>query len=182
MNQSEIAEIVGKYFLRLCKNNDVYQTFKKQFNPHHDHKRFLSPLKEKGCQSLHEMFVEVGNYSYSNRHNSHDKYEVITLIINTLLQFYLEKGGVHPSRLGMIGQQIFNLSAYAIYGEEFLIDMQNEMQQTGIKSPQNDFEVFCLSQYQHMKREHPEIGSFNDFMSQYKSSLKKAFNDFMKNH
>lgn len=182
MNKSNIGIIVGKYFIRMCKNNDIYHVFKHQFDTTKNHKTFNTPYKNNAAKNIEEMFNAVGQKSIENVRNTNDKYEIITIVINTLLQFYLEKGGIHPSKLGMIGQQIFNLSAYAIYGEEFLIDMQKEMQDTGIESPKNDFEVFCLSQYQHLKRENNEIGSFNSFMSQYKNQLKRAFNDYMKNH
>lgn len=182
MNNPNIGIIIGKYFIRICKNNNIYHVFKHQFDTTRNHKTFNTPFKNNSVKNIEEMFDIVGKKSVDSIAHENDKYEIITIIINTLLQFYLEKGGVHPSKLGMIGQQIFNLSAYAIYGEEFLIDMQKEMQDTGIDTPTNDFEVFCLSQYQHIKRENSSIGSFNNFMTHYKSQLKKAFNDYIKNH
>jgi hypothetical protein len=41
-----------------------------------------------------------------------------------MIHFFLEKGGVDPRKLGAIGQEIFDLTCYGLYGDKFLEDME----------------------------------------------------------
>lgn len=175
-----IPQIVGEYFIRTCKTHNLYNVFKKRFHPEIKKNYFCSPFDAK-CQSITDMFKIVGrNVTKSEQRRSKDKYEDVTIVINTLLQYYLEGGGVNPSTLGSIGQEIFNLSCYRIYGQDFLNDMAVEQQTIQNHNPKNEFDHFAYGQYMHLYHDGRINCSYEDFLSQYGEMLKKHFQDIKK--
>lgn len=179
VNKNAVPQIVGKYFLRVCKSRDLYGVFKGRFMPDSRKMRYVSP--DGSCSSIYEVFERNGKIDTRKLHNKGDEYEPITIMINNLMQYYLEQGGVDPRKLGQVGQEIFNMSCYKIYGQQFVDDMAKEQQMMGTREPKNEFEHFCMAQYQHimtqLKRngQEADVISFNDFMKRYGKHLKSSF-------
>lgn len=177
LSETPIEKIIGSYFIRACKNHDVYTVFRSRFHPETKGK-YIQPNGDT-CKNIYEMFHNVHRTALST-HNHHpmenDKYEHVTNMINIMLQYYLEGGGVHPNQLGQIGQEIFNLSCYAIYGQEFLDDMEKENQSIKMNTPK-DFKEFCKQQYSTLIRmgQLPNDVSFASFVQHFESTLKMHY-------
>lgn len=179
----DIPQIIGEYFIRVCKNHNVYHVFQKRFRPQVGLHMYKTPF-DTNAHCLTDMFMTVGNHVNNHikdmRRHSGDKYEPITIIINTLMQYYLEGGGVNPSILGELGQEIFNLSCYRIYGQSFLDDMERERQSNPDMNmnPTNEFEKFAFAQYRHFYDNQMFGGTFNEFVSSYRTALEHAWRDY----
>lgn len=146
VRKDEMKDIVGRYFIRVCKNHKIYGKFKTSFFKVMRYRSDSNPFGN--FKNVCEMFNMVNDFTereYEKNRRTNDKYEKVTMMINHMIHFFLEKGGVNPRRLGMIGQEVFDLSCYGIYGDEFLEDMER-MQQEQPK-PRTNKEAWLMSEY-----------------------------------
>lgn len=165
--KKEMKDYVCEYFIRVCKNHDIYHVFKKSFK---------TVMTTRGDRNPFGTFCNVSELSnklndftereYSKHsRNDNDEYERVTMMINHMLHFFLEKGGVDPRRLGMIGQEIFDLTCYGLYGDKYIQDMermqQNEPRPTNIK------EAALLSEYMRLKKNPDFKMTWDEFLKQY---------------
>jgi hypothetical protein len=87
----------------------------------------------------------------------------------------LEKGGADPKRLGMIGQEIFDLACYGIYGDEFLEDMNN-MQQEQPKL-KNEKEMWLFARYMDAYQKGMTTMSWEDFKNEFLPKIEHMFSN-----
>lgn len=170
--------VIGKCFMRVIKNHKLYNIFQngcKDFVRHSE-----SGRKAKNIMELFDLLANVASNDYNNhRRNAHDKYEPTTFVINTYLRHILEKQMMKSKQkldLGMIGQEIFDLSCYKIFGEEFLIDME-EMNKNMPKA-KNGMEMFFIGIYKdYLTRNgiNEEDMPFEMFVERYNDSLKREY-------
>lgn len=166
-NKKEMKDLVGRYFIRVCKNHNIYSRFRSYFykvmNSNGDRNPFGNFSNIEGLFDKLEIFTEK---EYQNHRRTNDKYERVTMMINHMLHFFLEKGGVDPRKLGKIGQEIFDLSCYGLYGDAFLSDM-DKMKQEIPKQPKNDKEVWLFREYLRHKANGMTSMSWEEFREHY---------------
>lgn len=153
----EVSQVVACSFLRVIKTYHHYETFKKafkQFNPYgrdpldgmdrhaptsntmHDQSKF---------GRLMSRITDVAMKDLTHAPQRGDKYNEITMIINALLRHTLEKNGVPMQQLGLLGQEIFDMTCYQIYGEEYLNEMDSLNE--GAPRPTNEVEALLVSEF-----------------------------------
>lgn len=151
INNNEMKDFVGRYFIRVCKNHKIYDVFKKSFYNLMRSGNDRNPFGQ--FRNINEMLNKVSDFTekeYEHHKRTNDKYEKVTMMINHMIHFFLENGGVHPKRLGMLGQEIFDMSCYGMYGEDFLDDMER-MQKTHPKVSSNK-EAWLLSEFMRVQK------------------------------
>ena len=176
--EKEMKDFVGQYFLRACKNHDLYKVFKDSFHKVRKSSGDRNPFGR--IDNFFEMLNGMSNFTInemSRHHNENDNYQKVTMMINHMLHFFLEKGGVDPRRLGEIGQEIFDLSCYGLYGDQYLIDMENMKQQEQHEPlVTNEKEAWLYAQFIKMKGKGmiPEEVRWQDFKRVHLPSLANA--------
>lgn len=174
-NESEqIKNVVGEYFVRVVKNHNFYHIFRKAFEKYSNHKYRLMERSQGGgyLGSIGKIYQNAHSEWQEHGRNKHDFYELITFYINQMLHLFLEAGGVDPRRLGMFGQEIFDLSCYRIYGDRFLTDMEQMNQRDGgIRTPKNDKEAWLLGQYMSLRNSGHINISFDEFIQNYEGQI-----------
>ena len=180
MNQSkrskEMKDFVVQYFIRVCKNHKIYNTFRSSFNKV-KRNRSGNPFGDfKNIYDFKDRLEQFTNKEYEHHRRTNDKYEKVTMMINHMMHFFLEKGGVDPRRLGMIGQEIFDLACYGIYGDEFLNDMEL-MQEKQPPKPQNDIEAYLMQLYMRMLEEGKIMMTWDEFKQKHMPQIFKAFKE-----
>lgn len=139
----DIETIVGRCFIRIIKNHNNYPLFKK---------RFLQIQNKDGnpfgqFYDYNSFIQNLSKVTQKEVRRESNRYEFVTMMINHLLHYFLEKGGIPPQRLNSYGQEIFDLSCYTAWGDEFIRDMEAMKKQMGGKMqiPENiDPEVMML--------------------------------------
>jgi hypothetical protein len=176
--QKEMKDFVVQYFIRVCKNHKIYGTFRASFNKVKSNRsnnpfgKFTNIYDFKNCL---ENFTEK---EYQNHRRTNDKYEKVTMMINHMMHFFLEKGGVDPRRLGMIGQEIFDLACYGIYGDEFIEDMEKMQQQQQMQNqeqPSNEMEAYLMQMYLNLYNQGKIDMDWLTFKKKYMPQLKSSF-------
>lgn len=164
--RKEMKDYVCEYFIRVCKNHDIYHIFKKSFNKIKVSRSDRNPFG--AFYTVSELSNRLNDFTdreYSKHARNNDEYERVTMMINHMLHFFLEKGGVDPRRLGIIGQEIFDLTCYGLYGEKFIEDMeriqQNEPKATNVK------EATLLSEFMRMKKNPDFKMTWEEFLQKY---------------
>lgn len=170
--KKEMKDFVGEYFIRVCKNHGIYGTFRQSFYS-------LIPSSKnpfgryKNIPELLEGLQQFSDKEYEVHCRGNDKYEKVTMMINHMIHFFLERGGIDSRKLGMIGQEIFDLSCYAIYGDEFIEDMEN-MQQP---KPRNEKEAYLLGIYlSHLQSGQMNM-SWEDFLAKYMPQIERGWGE-----
>jgi hypothetical protein len=175
LEKKEMKDFVVQYFIRVCKNHRIYSKFRTSFekvkrsrdgNPFGP---FTNIFDFKDCL---EQFTEK---EYNHHRRTDDKYEKVTMMINHMIHFFLEKGGADPKRLGMIGQEIFDLACYGIYGAEFLEDMNN-MQQEQPKL-KNEKEMWLFARYMDAYQKGMTTMSWEDFKNEFLPKIEHMFSN-----
>lgn len=124
-----IEMTVLEYFLRVVKEHGYYVTFRKTFKKSCliDAKALANPFTE--CKKIEEIISTMQQIS---RHIpleelfGRQKYAYITMNINHLLHFFLERNGIKPKELCVIGEEIFNLVGHSLYGDNFSKENSSE--------------------------------------------------------
>lgn len=177
-NKEKNQFVIGKCFMRVIKNHKLYSTFMKGC------KDFISTSSDCGeIKNIMELFDYLANIAdrdcSSHRRNKHDKYEPTTFVINTYLRYILEKQMMKNKKgqdLGMLGQEIFDLSCYRIFGDEFINDMEEMNKNT--PKPQSNFDLFVIGVYNdYISRNnlYKEDFTFDDFIRQYGDDLRSKY-------
>lgn len=164
--KKEMKDYVCEYFIRVCKNHDMYHVFRKSFKTVMINRGDRNPFGMFG--NISELSVKLNDFTereYSKHARNNDEYERVTMMINHMLHFFLEKGGVDPRRLGMIGQEIFDLTCYGLYGDKYLKDMER-MQQNEPR-PNNNKEATLLAEFMRLKKNPDFKMSWEEFLQQY---------------
>lgn len=121
--KKEMKDLVCKYFIRVCKNHDMYSLAKNQIITFQNCNN--TPF---GCyKNIFELSDKLHVFTekeYKNFAKDNTKYEKVTLMINHLLHFFLETKGIEPMRLRMLGQEIFDLVCYNMYGDTYVNDLK----------------------------------------------------------
>lgn len=172
LNQVEVA---FEYFLRVVKNHQRYHIVKKQFeqlvsrcNRNGDTK----PLEALLVILNDQMQRELGHIGMNI--NANNKYETLTHIINFFLRQFLERGGVDGRRLGMYGQEIFDLTCYRLFGDSYLDEMDNL--NGDAPRPTNDYEAFLLAEYM-ARKNHGENITYQDILNLHRNDDVNAWNN-----
>ena len=180
-NGEEKHIIVGKCFIRVVKNHDIFLHFRNSF--YNFIKSELCNGIARGERNLRKVFGvlnQVANNDFQHHRRGNDKYEEITFIINTFIRYFLDGGNKIPKgfELGMLGQEIFDLACYKIYGDQYLSDME-EMQKNAPK-PETNFDLFLNTMYQLHSRNNKNM-SFDEFIERYGEDCKAQFKKIMEN-
>ena len=105
MNKSEIANIVGKNFFKVCKSKKILWLVLKLMRKKN---KFITPSSET-CRTIYDLFKDFytrGEYLASQHKGN--KYDLIMYITNEYLRFYLdEKLGIQGEKLTNMGEKIF---------------------------------------------------------------------------
>ncbi len=171
MNEmNNIERIVGRYFIRVMKNHNKYDLFKKGFKTvANTSKGDSNPFGR--CKDYSDMLVKLGKFTekdYEAHKREGTRYEFVTMMINHLLHFFCEKGcQMHPEHLGKYGQEIFDLSCYAAFGQEFLEDMEVMKQQMGGVMPHSEEEARMMHEYMVARKNGLNI-SLEEFMRRFR--------------
>lgn len=168
--KKEYSKIVLMSFIRIMKNKDEYeliqQTFKKVY------KDSNNPLG--GVTSFDGMSNKLNELSIKmlkeNRRFANDVYEFITILVNNLLHFIYEPVCNSKSSIGLIGQEIFDLACYRIFGDKYFEDM--DKLNNGAKRPENEEEALLVGEYMSLIHNGHNI-SWDDFLKT-KKEFKKA--------
>ena len=180
-NRREKHFIVCKCFLRVIKNHHLFPQFKQSFKSFRIPSDYSNRFEKGNLIVTMDFINHVAENDYRHhRRDPNDKYENITFIINTLLRFFVEKmikDTKNRIDIGMLGQEIFDLACYNIYGEEFLDDMEKMNQ--GMPQPKSNKDLFLISMYRDFLRSNPNI-SYNDFIDTYGDDLINKFNELQR--
>lgn len=180
VNDKQMRNVVGRAFIRVVKNHNLYNVFVSSFkrlrsqrigdkNPFGDFSDFHTLMTQV------EKLVNGGNSSFMGHHMINNDYDKIGAMINHLLHFFLEKGGVDGRRLGMYGQEIFDIACYSLYGDKYLDEMDT-MNHSAPK-PKNDLEAFLVGQFMEYKRKMPDL-TWEQFYTTIASKVdKNMFNE-----
>ena len=147
-NTTDLGNVVYNAFLRVTKQYNLYATFQKVFRQRCAPHRPSSDDKIGGFHNIAELIEQVKRQAqreFESHAREGNDYERITFIINVLLRTFLEGGGVAPQKLGMYGQEIFDLACYRLYGEKYLDDMDSI--NNGAPRPRNEFESMLIGHY-----------------------------------
>ena len=179
INNNEMKDFVGRYFVRVCKNHKIYGVFRKSFYNVMRSRSDRNPFGE--FKNIHEMLDKVSDFTekeYEHHRRTNDKYEKVTMMINHMIHFFLEKGGVNPRRLGAIGQEVFDLSCYGLFGNEFIEDMER-MNQTNPR-PSNEKEAWLMNEYFRLLSNGEIKMTWDEFKEKYMPQFEANFqNDMM---
>ena len=171
-----MEDFVCEYFIRVCKNHNIYNTFMKSFNNVMRQRSDRNPFGQFGnIFELSKKLEEFTEREYSKHASRNDDYERVTMMINHMLHFFLEKGGVDPRQLGMLGQEIFDLTCYGMYGEKYLKDMQ--MMQREEPRATNMKEAALLSEFMRLKKQSNFNMTWEEFLQEYLPKLNWMDND-----
>ena len=130
-----IEKTIIEYFIRVIKEHGHYIAFRSGvinsglmgiFIPN-TNKRADNPLAiSRNINELAAALEKVNNVFKGHLRDQSDKYNNITMNINHLLHFFLEPKGVKMEELCTIGEEIFNLTCTALYGDEFVKDQPKD--------------------------------------------------------
>ena len=130
-----IEKTIIEYFIRVAKEHGYYIAFRSGvinsglmgiFIPS-TNKRMDNPLANSRNVNELAMALEKFNDDFKGHlRDQSDKYNNITMNINHLLHFFLEPKGVKLEELCTIGEEIFNLTCTALYGDEFVKDQPKD--------------------------------------------------------
>lgn len=166
--------IVGRSFIRVVKNHQYYHVFKARFDSMaKQRKGDRSPFSP--FDDFDTLMAKIEEFTISQNSRPRDRYEHITMMINHMLHFFLEQGGVDPRRLGMYGQEIFDIACYSLYGDEYLKDM-DKMNHSAPR-PKNDLEMYLLGEFMKLKNAGHDI-SWEDFIVKFVNKIDRTqFNE-----
>lgn len=174
VNTSDLGFVVGKFFLRVVKNNGFYFELRKQLFKLKSNGFELCDDKKK-INNINDFFSIINNHAEReflrlNRPNK-NVYDKVTININLMLHYTLENCGINPHKLGSFGQEIFDLSCYHLFGDKFLEDM--EELENSIPIPQNIDPKKAMGLYNHYmehKEEYENNGvSWEKFLREHKN-------------
>lgn len=169
-NFSREAIIVGRCFIRVCKDMDIYNRVKQASLAD---KKISSPFGS-NYNNINNVFVANGKCVASAQRRSNDEYEPLVIMVNTLVQYYIEKlCGINPRKCQDIGAKIFNMAGKLIYGKAFEDEVASQ------PTLEDEFEAFCYAQYMHLHKKADFEGmSFDVFKRRFFEVLQKTYNDF----
>ena len=144
MNKSELKEHMprlGKHFLRMLKNHGLYG-------------KFLQQRKASGNMDFQHMMDTVmkkANQDMAYRGiNDNDPYQYIIGVLNTMLHLFVENGlGIHPDKIGKLGQEIFEDFCIELFGEEKFKEYNEQHSHCPSINEQAMKELYTLFQERH---------------------------------
>ena len=123
---NDIETIVLKCFVRVIKDNGWYLFYRRSVQNTGVMKKLLNRQSYSSydnpftsCASTNDVIrtlVDITNKMTSN--SSIDKYEHVTMTINHLLHFFVEMNGVGMQKLCNLGEEIYALSCFHLFGDE----------------------------------------------------------------
>lgn len=167
MTNKTYGKIVVMSFIRVMKNKDKYTVIKNQLK-----KLSSLPLSDNpfcGISSIDNLGDKLYTFSlkqYKENKRSNDEYEFITVLVNNLLHFIYEPICEEKMNLGIIGQEIFDLACYRIYGNKYIQDM--DKLNNGAKRPETAEEAMLISEYMSLIHSGRDI-SWEEFLD-YKNN------------
>ena len=185
MGKENANLVVVKYFLHVIKDHNLYGIFNKSFcRVRKSSNTDVNPFGK--FENVYDLAAKLGEFSSrnSNRRSS-DKYQNITNMVNHLLHFFLERGGVNPQKLGKYGQKIFNLSCSKIYGDSFTKEMEEINSKHGVPNPRTDKEAWLIDMFLRKKSVGEFNGEYSDFIRYVQNSTNMPYDEFIelnKNH
>ena len=165
--EDKLPYVVGRAFVRICKQNGLYPIMKKRTND----------FVVKSHHSMVELFEEYARSTFKElpELRKENPYEHIAICTNKLLHDFVDDGK-DPQLFENVGREIFNLSSYIIFGQQFLNDMARQPQMDA-----QSFEAFCHDQYNMVKNSAARGMSYKDFVEHYNGTLHRIFQS-MHNH
>ena len=158
-DKKNIELVVFKCFIRVIKNDGKYMMFRNEINNDGIMKYLVR--KKRGYDSSNPFsssrntndivrtLVDITNKmaisnGTKNGIKGLDNYEHVTITINHLLHFFLEKNGLSMDKLSSLGEMIYGLSCSTLFGDE--IDETNSIEniEAKITSPADlKHKLFC---------------------------------------
>lgn len=171
---NEVKFVVGRSFIRVVKNHHFYHIFKSRFDKMANRdKSERTPFGR--YDDFDSLMTKIEEFTLSQNSHPRDKYEHITMMINHMLHFFLEQGGVDARRLGMYGQEIFDIACYALFGDDYIKDMDS-MNHSAPK-PTTDLEAYLVGEFMKLRNGGHDI-SWEDFINKFMPHIDKAqFNE-----
>lgn len=174
--------IVGKCFLRVIKNKGLYHAFKKSYYNFIRNSDFRRTDGKRDLYAVFEYLNSVAIKDYERyRRSTTDKYERITFIVNTMIRNFLESRNSELNlNLGKFGQEVFDLSCYKIYGEEFIHDMEKFNKEHGENELGGSFDIDDELQriYAEYVRRNGADVSFEDFMHSVGNQIREQISHY----
>lgn len=183
IDNQQIRTIVGKAFIRVMKNHNYYRLFIKSFN---DLKNYVNDERNPfgRFNDFNSMMFNIENFVARHDMKNMNRtclvasreatYNKIIAMINHMLHYFLEQRGVDGRRMGMLGQEVFDLSCYTLFGDEYLSDM--ERLDNDIPKPKNDMEAYILAEYMKYISNGEKI-SWEEFVSRFAKQIKPEMFD-----
>lgn len=175
--KKEYSKIVLMSFIRIMKNKDEYELIQQQFK--RVYKDNNNPLG--GVSSFDGMSDKLNELSIKmlmeNKRFANDVYEFITILVNNLLHFIYEPICSSKSSIGLIGQEIFDLACYRIFGDKYFEDM--DKLNNGAKRPETEEEALLVGEYMSLINNGHNI-SWDDFLKtkkRFKKAPKEMFDE-----
>lgn len=176
-NKQQVLMVVCNSFLRVIKNYDMYHIFTKQFEARRRSSQGDGNVG--GMTNLRDLMIQIEAIAKREmegaRRMSGNEYDDITFLINVLLRNFLEKGGVPPQKLGFYGQEIFDLTCYALFGDKYLEDMDHMNE--GAPRPKNELEAYLVGEFMNRK----QMGSsetWEEFLSKNENAIARIASNF----
>jgi hypothetical protein len=112
MNKKELQEQMprlGQHFLKMLKKHGLYGKFLKQRQENY------SNFKDMMDAVLKKAHHDMGQRGL----NGDDAYQYIMGVLNTMLHMFVENGlGIHPEKIGKMGQEVFEDFCIELFGEK----------------------------------------------------------------
>lgn len=160
------SRVIGKYFIRVVKDNDLYHIFKKNFNNGYNFLMSENNMKcaNKDIITVNDFFDAVGDdrIKIPNMNGNENKFNLVTNIVNKYLHYFLESAGVKPFKLGQYGQMIFDLSCSKLFGSSYADELPKL--ESSIPQPKNEKELLLISNYLHYINDENGNLEFKDFI------------------
>lgn len=141
------SSVVCSSLFRVMKNNDFYEKIVEQLNKLSSYRNCGdNPLTNfRNVEELSEKLYNFTTHQYNKSNHGGGKYEFITMCINHLLHFIVEYTDIDKRRLGMLGQETFDIACNQLFGDEYAKDMDNLNH--GAPRPTNDIEAMLVGEF-----------------------------------
>lgn len=168
-NNYRLGDVVGRNFIRACKDNNLYSTF---MNAARNKRNEIRTPYEGTVGHISDVFNLIEQNARGGA-GGQTPYDHVVYVINTLLQYYLERSGVKPNSLGRYGQEIYDRSCTTLFGDKF---QEENMLPEGVREPRNEFERMALGIYLNLTRHGKALDlTFDQFLRQHGNTLKRHF-------
>ncbi|MBR6517540.1 MAG: hypothetical protein IKT40_11970 [Bacilli bacterium] len=165
MQNIEASKVVVSSFIRIMKNMDKYEEIDARLRQISNKCSDRSSNPFYGFTNLDDLankLFDVSSKQYRESRRTNDEYEFITMLVNNLLHFVYEPICNDKMSIGLVGQEIFDIACFRIYGDKYKKDM--EKLNHGAKRPQTPEEAMLVGEFMSIIHSGREI-SWDEFLN-----------------